>query len=183
MPGDQPIRQARRGGGKTGRETASAVRRGGPDQIWGTFVNIRQATIADLDALVPLFDAYRQFYKAASDTDAARRFLADRFHRQESIVFLAEANGEALGFTQIYPSFSSHGMARTFILNDLFVAPGARGLGLGKALLKTARDYAYANGAARLSLSTTPDNVAAQTLYEKQGWERGFLTYTIAAKA
>ena len=150
----------------------------------GDWVDIRQATIADLDALVPLFDGYRQFYKASCDLDAARRFLADRFHHQQSVVFLAEADGKAVGFTQLYPSFTSLGMARTFILNDLFVAPEARGLGVGKALLAAARDYAAKDGALRLSLVTGHDNHAAQALYEQQGWVDGkFRTYTIAAGA
>jgi len=86
---------------------------------------------------------------------------------------------KALGFTQLYPSFSSVSMARTFILNDLFVVPQARGMGVGKSLLKTARDYAARIGAVRLSLSTSIDNSAAQTLYEQQGWarDRQFLVY------
>ena len=145
-------------------------------------MNIRQATIADLDALVPLFDGYRQFYKQPSNPEAARAFLADRFHHQQSVIFLAEAEGKALGFTQLYPTFSSISMARSIILNDLFVAPEARGLGVGKALLQTARDHAASNGIARLSLSTSHDNKAAQALYEQQGWACGFLTYTIAAQ-
>jgi len=142
-------------------------------------MEIRQATIADLDMLVLLFDGYRQFYKQPSDTEAARRFLADRFNHQQSIIFLALKDGKALGFTQLYPSFSSVSMARTFILNDLFVVPQARGMGVGKSLLKTARDYAARIGAVRLSLSTSIDNSAAQTLYEQQGWarDRQFLVY------
>ena len=149
----------------------------------GDEVDIRQATIADLDALVLLFDGYRQFYKQPSDTDAARRFLTDRFRHQQSIIFLAQADGKDLGFTQLYPSFSSVSMARTFILNDLFVVSDARGMGVGKSLLKAACDYAARSGAIRLSLSTNVDNTAAQTLYEQQGWnrDRQFLSYHIAA--
>src|SRR5689334_3098393 len=104
----------------------------------GAGMDIRQATIADLDALAPLVDGYRQFYKQPSDPDAARRFLADRFHHRQSVIFLAAVDGKAAGFTQLYPSFSSISMARTFILNDLFVTPEARGLGVGKGLLKAA---------------------------------------------
>jgi GNAT superfamily N-acetyltransferase len=146
-------------------------------------VDIRQATIADLDRLVPLFDGYRQFYQQPSDTRAARRFLADRFDHQQSIIFLALKDGKELGFTQLYPSFSSVSMARTFILNDLFVVPEARGMGVGKSLLKTARDYAADIGAVRLSLSTNVSNSAAQLLYEQQGWVRDqqFVSYNAPA--
>ena len=44
---------------------------------------VRQAGIGDLDALVPLFDAYRQFYKRETDPSAAREFLLQRFQQLE----------------------------------------------------------------------------------------------------
>jgi len=93
---------------------------------------VRQATTADLDALVPLFDAYRVFYRKTSDPELARTFLAERLSRNQSVVFLAlRGNGAAVGFTQLYPSFSSAAAAPVFILNDLFVAPDARRNGRG----------------------------------------------------
>ena len=137
---------------------------------------IRQATVADIDHLVPLFDAYRQFYRKASDLAGARQFLLGRFDHGQSVIFLALNNaldgGEAIGFTQLYPCFSSAAMARTFILNDLFVAPHARHHGTGAALLRAAADYGRAVGAVRLSLSTELANSTAQALYERTGWTR-----------
>ncbi|WP_426261220.1 GNAT family N-acetyltransferase [Sphingomonas sp. DC1100-1] len=143
---------------------------------------VRQATINDLDALVPLFDAYRQFYKQASDPDGARAFLEDRFEHQQSIVFVACDVDQAVGFTQLFPSFSSTRMARTFILNDLFVSPAARRTGAGRALLNAACEYGRAVGASRLSLSTAVANVVAQSVYEKAGWTRDteFQAYAIS---
>ena len=74
----------------------------------------RQATIADLDQLVPLFDAYRQFYGQQTDAEAARRFLSARFKNNQSLIFLAiSASGDAVGFVQLFPSFSSVSMMRT----------------------------------------------------------------------
>ena len=93
-------------------------------------VTVRQATILDLDLLVPLFDLYRQFYRKPGDLALARRFLRERFEHNESIIFLAmRADGSAIGFTQLFPSFSSASAARILILNDLFVLPGARRMG------------------------------------------------------
>ncbi len=87
-------------------------------------IAVRQATIGDLELLVPLFDAYRQFYRKASDMALARQFLLERFQHNQSVIFLAlQQDGAALGFTQLYPSFSSTAAARIFILNDLFVVP------------------------------------------------------------
>lgn len=138
----------------------------------GDFI-VRRATIEDLDLLVPLFDAYRQSYRKASDRVLARKFLLERFEREESIIFLAiQPNGTALGFTQLYPSFSSASAVRIFILNDLFVVPEARRTGVGRALLKTAEECGKTAGAARLTLSTEVTNVTAQALYESEGWVR-----------
>jgi len=90
-------------------------------------VAVRQATILDLDLLTPLFDAYRQFYRKPSDLGLARSFLLERFQHNQSIVFLAvRQNGSAVGFTQLFPSFSSAASAAPIlILNDLFVEPDA----------------------------------------------------------
>ena len=132
----------------------------------------RQAILADLEAVVPLFDAYRQFYQQASDLTAARTFLRDRFQHGESVIILAWDGNEPVGFTQLYPSFSSVSMARTFVLNDLFVAPSHRRLGVGALLLQAAVAHGQALGAVRMSLTTNIANTNAQAVYEAQGWQR-----------
>ena len=77
-----------------------------------------------------------------------------------------------MGFTQLYPSFSSVSLARTFILNDLFVVPGRRRAGVGSALLRAAVDYARSLGAVRVTLNTDIRNATAQATYEARGWKR-----------
>jgi GNAT superfamily N-acetyltransferase len=146
---------------------------------------IRPATIDDLDLIVPLFDAYRQFYRLASDPERARQFLIERFVHQQSIIFLAFADHAAIGFTQLYPSFSSGAMARILILNDLFVSPEARRRGAGTALLNRAAAYGHSIGAARLVLWTELTNTPAQAVYEKAGWNRDtvFCTYQLTLQA
>jgi ribosomal protein S18 acetylase RimI-like enzyme len=147
-----------------------------------TAVLIRQASIADLETLATLFDAYRVFYAQASDPEGARAFLSERIARAESVIFLAEgADGTALGFTQLYPSFTSTRMKRIFILNDLYVAPEGRCKGIGRQLLAAAADHARSVGAARLTLSTAVTNHTAQSLYEANGWaqDRDFYSYNL----
>ena len=138
-----------------------------------------RAGLDDLDALVPLFDAYRRFYGQASDVAGARAFLADRFKRGESVIFLAVVDGAIVGFTQLYPSFSSVSMKRLWILNDLFVTPDARKSGAGRALLERAERWAAETGAKGLTLSTQITNLGAQRLYEACGWTKDdeFLHY------
>ncbi len=141
---------------------------------------IRHATIDDVEQLAPLFDDYRQFYGQPPDPLLAYNFLADRFRNRESIILIAESSGRLLGFTQLFPSFSSVKAGRTFILNDLFVTPGARRKGIAQALMAKAVQIGRSHGAARLGLSTARSNEYAQKLYESQGWKRDdlFLHYT-----
>ena len=131
---------------------------------------IRRATVADLDALVPLFDAYRVFYAQPSDPVRARDFLAERLAKGESAVLVAERGPSTVGFTQLYPIFSSVRTARTWLLNDLFVVEGARRGGVARALLDAAAAFAREHGAAGLMLETTRDNAAARALYRAAGW-------------
>ena len=133
---------------------------------------VRQATIRDLEQLVPLFDGYRQFYGRTCDLRAAREFLLARFNNDESTVFIAHEGERAMGFTQLYPSFSSISLARIFILNDLFVHEQARRKGVASSLMSAAVKFATALGAASLSLSTAITNDAAQALYKSAGWKR-----------
>lgn len=135
--------------------------------------SVRHATIHDLDMIVPLFDAYRAFYGQPSDVARARAFLAERFQHHESVVLLAlDQGGAAVGFTQLYPVFSSVSCTRKYLLNDLFVVPAARRGGAARVLLVAAADFARAQGAASLSLSTGVGNTTAQRLYESLGWTR-----------
>lgn len=136
-------------------------------------VGIVRAGPAQVECLVPLFDAYRRFYGLAPDPDLARRYLAARLERGESMVLLARGpDGEAVGFVQLYPTFSSLRAARVFVLYDLFVVPGARRHGVARQLMEAAVDEARTEGAAALSLQTARTNHAAQRLYESLGWKR-----------
>jgi len=134
-------------------------------------MNVREAAPEDLDCLAPLFDAYRQFYRQPPDLEGAHGFLADRIGAGESRIFLAEEEaGEALGFVQLFPSFSSVSMKRLWVLNDLFVHPAARGRGVARALMERARRLAIETGAKGLILETEPDNWRAKRLYEDLGY-------------
>ena len=151
-----------------------------------TNIQVRQATVADIELLAPLFDGYRQFYGQPSNIALARTFLLERFQHNQSIIFLAVlANGAAAGFTQLFPSFSSVSAVRIFVLNDLFVTPEARRCRVGVKLLEAAAIFGRAVGAVRLELSTAIDNDSAQALYASQGWVRDtkFFAYSLPLRA
>lgn len=144
---------------------------------------IRQADSGDADVVAPLFDAYRQFYEQPSDLPLARRFIAERLERGESVIFLAERDGRAVGFVQLYPVFSSTAPhpRRLWLLNDLYVAPDARQGGVGRALMARARRHAEETGACGLELVTARTNTVGQRLYESEGYRRddAFLRYEL----
>ena len=131
---------------------------------------ITRAGPADLDALSVLFDGYRQFYGQPSDLPRARDWLRSRLRVGESVVLVAKRGGKTVGFAQLYPMFSSVRTARTWILNDLFIAPEFRRHGTARALLDAATQFAREDGAAFIVLETTRDNEAARALYRAAGW-------------
>jgi len=132
---------------------------------------VHRATGADLDLVAPLFDAYRQFYACSPNLESCRAFLRERFEREESVVFVATMDGQGMGFTQLYPSFTSIGLNRAWILNDLYVDSSARRLGVGRMLMNAAKDFAVEKGAAWLELATAKDNHAARALYRSLGYK------------
>jgi ribosomal protein S18 acetylase RimI-like enzyme len=133
-------------------------------------VKIRRATSDDAEAVAALFDGYRRFYEQPPDLDGARQFIAARLRAADSVLFVAERDRNLVGFTQLYPSFSSVSMKRIWILNDLFVLPEHRRGELGRSLMSAAEDFARETGAKGLALATKKTNAPAKALYEAQKW-------------
>lgn len=133
-------------------------------------LQIKTATIDDVKLVAPLFNAYRIFYDQTSNMDGAINFLQDRISKKESVIFIAFLDDEAVGFTQLYPIFSSVSLERAWLLNDLYVAEIARQQGIANALLNQAKEFGAENNAGWLLLETAIDNYKAQSVYEKNGW-------------
>ena len=140
----------------------------------------RQANQFDLQQLAKLFNQYRIFYKQESDIDGAVNFISERFRLNDSHIIVALNDSNAvLGFTQLYPSYSSVSMQRTYILNDLFVSENFRKKGVGEVLLKAAKQFSNDQNSKGLTLETDNNN-PAQHLYERLKWKKdtGVLHYT-----
>lgn len=137
-----------------------------------TSYQVRPASLADLDVLVDLFDSYRQFHQCSSSIAAIRSFLLTRFYRNESSLLLIEDSLlQAVGFAQLMTGFSSLLLARTVVLNDLFIKAEFRRQGAASFLLEQVIQLAQESGAARLSLSMDVSNLLAQQIYQKKGWQ------------
>jgi len=145
-------------------------------------VYIKQAGTEDIATIIPLFAAYRRFYNLESDPIALRNYLSERLANHQCIIFLAFSDNITAGFTQLYPGFSSLSLRNSWVLNDLFVVPEARVLAVGLQLIARAKQLAKATGACQIMLQTAADNMTAQGLYEKLGYQRDndFYVYTLA---
>lgn len=137
-------------------------------------LEVKQATVDHLDEVASLFNEYRMFYEQESDLEGAKRYLSERYENEESIIFIAIdiSNGDIIGFTQLYPSFSSISMKRSWILNDLYIGEEYRRRGAAKLLLDAAREHAERTNAKGLGLSTAMTNHNAQRLYEMIGYKK-----------
>ncbi|MFD2214718.1 GNAT family N-acetyltransferase [Metabacillus endolithicus] len=140
-------------------------------------MNILKVTLNELDQVSHLFNQYRMFYGQASNLEGAKEFIKERIENNESFIFLALENNSPAGFVQLYPIFTSVGMNRKWLLNDLFVAEDYRRHGVGKALMNKAKNLAVETSAAGILLETTKDNVKAQALYESLGYEKEDAVY------
>lgn len=145
-------------------------------------ISIHQANPNDLDVLDGLFSGYLAFYDRTHESAVIRQFLSDRITNRQSIIFIAALDGIAQGFTQLYPAFASLSLKPSWILNDLYVEPDARGMGVANALMAAARQLAAETNACEIFLQTARSNHKAQALYEKLHYQRDdeFLVYTLS---
>jgi ribosomal protein S18 acetylase RimI-like enzyme len=133
---------------------------------------IRKATLNDLDKLAVLFDLYRQFYKQESNIIEAKQFLNERIIKNESVIYVAEEeNNKLSAFVQLYPFFTSVGMKRSWLLNDLFVKVEFRNKGLAKKLIEQCKLLARETNANGLLLETSINNVEGNALYPSVGFK------------
>ncbi len=127
--------------------------------------SIIRAKAEHLPDIIPLFDAYRMFYRQKSDYKGAQKFLKDLIDGNESVIFLAYVDENAVGFIQLFPIFSSVSMERMYLLNDLYVEENYRAEGIGKALIDIAKDLCRKHNLKGLALQTEAEN-PSQYIYE-----------------
>jgi len=134
-------------------------------------MEIRLATLHDLESLTLIFEKYRDFYKKMADYETAKSFLEERISRNESVIYIAEANQKIVGFTQLYPLFSSTRMKKLWLLNDLYVEEEYRQKGISVALIDRAKELCRETGACQLSLETSKTNMVGNNLYPKTDFQ------------
>jgi GNAT superfamily N-acetyltransferase len=140
-------------------------------------MEVVQATELHTNEVAVLFDAYRSFYDQDPDFKGALAYITDRITKKDSIIYVAMEEAEIIGFVQLYPIFTSIGMKRAWILNDIYVLEEYRGKGVGKALMNATYEHGKETNASWIMLQTYISNTVAQSLYEKEGFVRDTNSY------
>lgn len=135
-------------------------------------ISLRRANEMDLDAVLPLVQAYRVFYKQQPQSEREREFIQTYLRNNASAIYIASADGTPAGFMQLFKTFSTVHLAPVWILEDLFVDPRHRKSGIASQLLERALQHARQEGASSMFLETAFDNTIAQSVYERAGWTR-----------
>jgi GNAT superfamily N-acetyltransferase len=148
-------------------------------------LTISRATTEDLPELLPLMRAYCKFYEVAPSEEAllslSRALIADP--EREGVQLIAREGGDAVGFATIYWSWATTIAARIGVMNDLFVAPDARGSGAADALIRACVDECRQHGAAELTWQTARDNARAQRVYDRIGATRSeWVDYSLSVR-
>lgn len=137
-------------------------------------MEIIRATENDLPLVLPLFDGYRQFYEQPSDPEASHKYLQARFHNQESVMFLAyeirDGQRVGIGFSQLYPTFSSVALRKLWVLHDLYVEESYRKQGIAKMLINKCKDLVIENSPIGIVIESRISNQSAQHLFDAVGF-------------
>jgi GNAT superfamily N-acetyltransferase len=147
--------------------------------------DIAAVTEADLPELLALMRGYCDFYESNPSDGAllamSRALLADP--EREGVQLIARDDaGRAIGFATIFWTWSTNAAARVGTMNDLYVAPEARGSGAADALIRACVERCRERGAVRLEWQTALDNHRAQAVYERVGGKRDqWLDYSLPA--
>jgi GNAT superfamily N-acetyltransferase len=135
-------------------------------------VAITRATVADVAAIAPLFDAYRAFFTGGNRLDESRRFLEERLARDESVVFAARDSEDTVGFIQLYPLWSSWYCRRIWFLSDLYVKENARKRGVGRRLVERVIEHARETGAVSVMVELPRREPHLEEFYRRLGFGR-----------
>jgi GNAT superfamily N-acetyltransferase len=149
-------------------------------------IEISRVAEADLPELLPLLRGYCDFYEVSPADDEllalARALIADP--ERDGVQLLARSGGDAVGFATIYWSWATTIASRIGVMNDLFVAPAARGTGAAERLIEACVDECRAHGAAELTWQTATDNARARRVYDRVGATRSqWVDYSLSVRA
>ena len=130
------------------------------------------------EAWNPLWAGYLAYYKSAL-TQEISDLAWDRFHNPDEPIFAlgGYVDDELMAIAHYLFHRSTWAPHRYCYLEDLFVAPAARGRGLGRALIEAVYEKARVANASRVYWLTQSNNTQARNLYDKVADNLGFIQY------
>lgn len=143
---------------------------------------IRPALPSDEAAWRALWKGYCDFYEVdISDAVTARTWARILNPDSGVLCMVAEVDGQVYGFANCVVHENTWELQPLCCLEDLFVAPAARGHGLARALIEWLHKAMRAEGWARLYWMTHQDNTTARRLYDRFAPADGFVRYVLKA--
>lgn len=147
-------------------------------------ITIRQPRASEFNSWQPLWQQYLEFYQSGDLDSRLTDLLWQRIHdeQHEFACFVAEnEQGDLVGLVHFFPHSNTWYKQPVCYLEDLFVAPVVRGLGVGEqlinAVIKTSEDNSWAS----VYWHTQCHNEVARGLYDKvTGGNDGFVKYSMA---
>ncbi len=141
-------------------------------------VDIRPVTAADFDQWLPLWQGYQAFYKTTIAAEVTAVTWARFLNHQEPMgAALAWEQGQAVGLVHHILHRSCWTVGNYCYLQDLFVAPTARGKHYGRALIEYVYAYAAKEHCNRVHWLTHESNTHAMQLYDRLAQKPGFIQY------
>jgi ribosomal protein S18 acetylase RimI-like enzyme len=138
----------------------------------------------DLAELLPLMRGYCDFYAVDPSDDAllamSRALIADPAREGFQLIARDDA-GSAIGFATVFWTWATSSASRIGVMNDLYVAPEARGSGAADELIAECARLVRERGGKSLAWETAKDNHRAQKVYDRVGGKRDdrWLSYSI----
>jgi GNAT superfamily N-acetyltransferase len=148
---------------------------------------LRDARPSDVNAIVSLIGALAEYEKQPQDCHADPQLLEEHLFGDKRFaeVVLAEMGGEVVGFALFFHNYSTWLTRPGLYLEDLFVMPSCRGLGIGESLLRHLARLAVARGCGRMEWSVLTWNETAIRFYRRLGAVsmEGWQVYRLAGDA
>ena len=143
-----------------------------------TQIQIKPATAADREQWLPLWQAYLRFYKTELNDDITQstwlRFLDQA---EPTTLDLAWQGDKAVGMVQCVYHRTNWSIKNACYLQDLFVSPEVRGMGVGRQLIEHVYAAARAKDCCKVHWLTQETNATAIQLYERIGERPGFIQF------